>query len=98
MNEEKPFIDVNEYNCECVKSITLRSLLALNEKYRLSMNKKRLVERYNDLYGKILTESQALFLVESICDYNSFVFDAEKWCSDYHRWIDLGKSFSIHFF
>ncbi len=95
MNKKFPFISINDYNLAKVKASSLRSLIT--EK-RYSMNKKTLLDLYNDLYGIIITESQALLLVKRICEYNGLVFDRESWCNKYKRWVSSGKSYSIHFF
>lgn len=97
MNKKFPFISIDDYNLRKVKSSSLRSLVTY-EKYRSSMNKKTLLERYNDLYGVILSEAQALFLVKNICEYNGLIFDREKWQSAYNKWFSSGKSYSIRFF
>lgn len=96
MNKKFPFISITDYNLSKVKASILRSLVT--EKYCYSMNKKTLLERYNDLYGVILTEAQALFLVKNICEYNGLIFDREKWRSEYNKWFSSGKSYSICFF
>lgn len=97
MNKKFPFISIDDFNVNKVKASSLRSLVTF-EKYRYSMNKKTLLERYNGFYGIILTEAQALLLVKRICEYNGLVFDREKWCNEYQKWISSGKSYSIHFF
>lgn len=97
MNKQFPFICIDEYNLSKVKASTLRALV-ISVKNRSYSNKKILLNRYNDLYGIILSERQALFLVQSICEYNGFIFDREKWCNEYKKWISSGKSYSIDFF
>ena len=97
MNKKFPFISIDDFNLIKVKASSLRSLVTF-EKYRSSMNKKTLLKRYNDFYGIIITESQALLLVKNICEYNCLIFDREKWLSEYKKWISSGKLYSIRFF
>ncbi len=97
MNKQFPLISIDYYNVSKVKASTLRSLVTF-EKCRYRMNKKTLLDLYNDLYGIIITESQALFLVKSICEYNGLTFDREKWSNEYKKWVSSGKSYSIRFF
>lgn len=91
---KQPFISLSEFS---VKKVSIGSFARfLNWIGKSARTKSQFLNKYFE-YSLCCSKERWLRFIKDICEWNCFVYDEDRWSSEYDEWKSRGCSYSIYF-